>query len=227
MVMAAGFGTRMGPLTADRPKPLLQAGGKALVDHALDDCVAAGVTRAVINLHYRGDQIRAHLATRQAPEIVYSPEDPVLETGGGVVRALPHLGAVFYVVNADAVFTGPPPLAALAAAWDPDAMDALLLVAPLARVAAHPGAGDFFLDAGRLRRRGGAATAPYVYTGAQIIKAAAFAGAPDGPFSTNLIWDRLLTAGRCFGAVHPGGWVDVGTPEGLAAADAALRGRDV
>lgn len=221
MVMAAGFGTRMKALTADRPKPLLEVKGRALIDRALDHCVAAGVPRAVVNLHYLGDMIRAHLAGRTAPEIVFSPEDPVLETGGGVVRALPLLGVgPFYTLNPDALFTGPAPLPALAAAWDPARMDALLLLVPRDAAVAHKGAGDFFRDGGRLTRRGAAAEAPFVYTGAQIIAPEAFAGAPDGAFSLNLIWDRLLAAGRLHGVVHRGGWVDVGTPEGLAAAEA-------
>lgn len=223
MVMAAGFGTRMGALTADTPKPLLEVAGRALIDHALDHCAAAGVARAVVNLHYRGEMIRAHLARRAAPEIVFSPEDPILETGGGLVRAAPLLGdAPFYVMNADAIWTGPDPLASLAAAWDPARMDALLLVTPRGAAESHAGPGDFRLEDGRLVRRGAAPTAPYVYTGAQIMRPEALAGAPQGAFSLNMIWDRLLAEGRLFGVVHRGGWFDVGAPEGLAAAERAL-----
>lgn len=223
MVMAAGFGTRMGALTKDRPKPLIPVGGKALIDHALDACADAGVTQAVVNLHYRGDQIRAALAGRTAPEVLYSEEPDILETGGGVVRALPLLGrAPFFTLNSDAVFTGAAPLPALARGWR-DGMGALLLLVPRASAIGHAGAGDFFMDdAGRIARRGEAATAPYVFTGAQIITPEAFAAAPKGAFSTNLIWDRLIGEGHAFGVVHRGDWVDVGTPEGLALAERAL-----
>lgn len=223
MVLAAGFGTRMGGLTKDRPKALLPVAGKALVDHALDTCVAAGVSRAVVNLHYLGDQIRQALAGRTAPEIVFSEEPEILETGGGILNALPLLGAApFFTLNADAIYAGPPPLSLLASAWGAE-MGALLHLVPLEQAIAHAGPGDFFLDdAGRIARRGGAETAPFVYTGAQIITPEAFAGAPAGAFSTNLIWDELIADGRAFGVVHPGVWVDVGTPEGLARAEAAV-----
>ena len=224
MVLAAGFGTRMGVLTRDRPKPLLPVAGKALIDHALDACAAAGVRRAVVNLHYRGDQIRTALAARREPEIVFSEEAEILETGGGVRHALPLLGeAPFYTLNADAIYVGAPPLPPLAAAWS-DEMTALLHLVPREDAIAHAGRGDFFLDeSGRLSRRGAAESAPYVYTGAQIIRPEAFAAAPEGAFSTNIIWDELIAAGRAFGAVHRGAWIDVGAPEGLALADKALR----
>ncbi|SET85619.1 nucleotidyltransferase family protein [Oceanicella actignis] len=234
MIMAAGLGTRMGALTADRPKPLLRAGGRALIDHALDRALEAGVTRAVVNLHWKADQLRAHLAARTRPRIVFSDEsDQLLETGGGIVRALPLLGeAPFYTLNSDAVWSGPAPLARLAAAWDPARMDALLLLVPRARAAAHAGRGDFFIEPAdaegpaRLARRGARPEAPFVHTGAQIIAPGAFADAPRGAFSTNVIWDRLLARGRLFGVVHHGGWVDVGTPAGLAAAEALLAEAD-
>ncbi len=224
MVLAAGRGTRMGALTADRPKPLIEVRGRALIDIALDRLLAAGVRRAVVNLHYLGAMLRAHLAGRAAPEIAFSEEAELLETGGGVKRALQLLGpAPFLSLNADAVWTGPEPLPPLVAAWAPARMGALLQLVPRARAVAHAGRGDFFLgDDGRLSRRGGAASAPYVFTGAQVIAPEAFAETPDGPFSTNLVWDRLIEEGRLFGQVHPGGWVDVGTPDGLAAAEAAM-----
>lgn len=224
MVLAAGRGTRMGALSLARPKPLLEVGGRALIDHALDRLLAAGVRRAVVNLHWLGGMIRGHLAGRRAPEIVFSEEAELLETGGGVRRALPLLGpAPFFSLNADAVWTGPEPLPALAASWDAARMGALLQLAPRARAAAHAGRGDFFRGAdGRLSRRGAAASAPYVFTGAQIVAPEAFAETPEGPFSTNLVWDRLIAEGRLYGQVHEGGWVDVGTPEGLRAAEAAL-----
>ncbi len=221
MIMAAGFGTRMGALTAATPKPLLPVAGKPLIDHALDYCAAAGVARHVINLHYLGDQIRDHLAARS--DIAFSEEAEILDTGGGETQALPLLGNdPFYTVNSDAIFVGPPPLAALAEAWRPSDMDALLLMVRREAAIGYTRAGDFSLDGGRPVRRGDAASAPYVYAGAQIIKPGAFADAPNGAFSTNLIWDRLNEAGRLSAAVYDGGWVDVGTPEGLKLADEAL-----
>lgn len=224
MVMAAGFGTRMGELTATRPKPLLPVAGKALIDHALDYLTAAGVSRAVVNLHYRGGMIRDHLAGREAPDVVFSEEPEILETGGGVVKALPLLGdAPFWTMNSDAIFTGPPPLPPVTEAWDSTRMGALLLLVPLEATISHAGRGDFFMDAeGCLSRRGSAENAPYVYTGAQIIAPEGFGNAPEGAFSTNLIWDRLIEERRLFGVVHPGSWVDVGTAEGLRLATEVL-----
>lgn len=224
MVLAAGRGTRMGALTATTPKPLLRVAGKALIDHALDHLVMAGATRAVVNLHYLGAQIRAHLGDRAAPRIVFSEEEDLLETGGGVVRALPLLGAgAFYTLNADAVWTGAEPLGALAAGWDGARMSALLHLVPRHDAIGYSRAGDFLIAAdGRLTRRGAALFAPYVFTGAQIITPEAFAMAPSGVFSTNLIWDQLIDEGRLFGVIHDGAWVDVGTPEGLLLAEEAL-----
>ncbi|MFV0474779.1 MAG: nucleotidyltransferase family protein [Pikeienuella sp.] len=224
MVLAAGFGTRMGALTADRPKPLLPVAGRALIDHALDYLAAAGVARAVVNLHYRGEMIRAHLAGRAAPEITFSEEDEILETGGGLRKALPLLGeAPFFTINADAIWTEPAPLSPLVGAWDGARMGALLLLTPRENAVSHAGRGDFFMEPdGRLRRRGAAEAAPYIFPGAQIIAPGAFADTPEGAFSTNLVWDRLIAEGRLYGAVHRGAWVDVGTPEGLAAAERAL-----
>lgn len=226
MVMAAGLGTRMGELTRDTPKPLLRVGGRALVDHALDAAERAGVRRAVVNLHYKREAMHAHLAPRRRPEIWFSDErDLLLETGGGVRHALPILGdRPFYVMNSDAVFLGPSPLAPLAAGWDEARMDALLLLAPVSSAIAYTRAGDFLLEPdGRLTRRGDRPSAPYVFTGAQIIRPEAFAETPEGPFSTNLVWNRILAEGRLCGVVHQGGWVDVGSPDGLAAAEAAMR----
>ena len=224
MILAAGRGTRMGALTDACPKPMLTVGGKPLIDHALARATEGGATKAVVNLHYLGDQIRAHLAGRSAPEIAFSEEPELLETGGGLVRAKPLLGdAPFYVLNSDAIWTGEAPLPALAAAWDPARMDVALLLAPVRDALAYTRRGDFFLDGDmRPRRRGDADAAPYVYTGAQIMAPAALDGFAERPFSANDIWDRALAAGRLFGVVHRGGWVDVGTPEGLATAAAAL-----
>jgi MurNAc alpha-1-phosphate uridylyltransferase len=225
MVLAAGFGTRMGELTRDRPKPLLPVAGRALIDHALDVVAEAGLRRAVINLHYRGEQVRAHLAGRRVPEVAFSDEAEILDTGGGVVRALPLLGKrPFAVLNSDAVFAGPNPVLTLAAAWAPGRMDGLMLLVPAARARAYMRAGDFFLpaDGAAPVRRGEAAAAPLVFTGAQILSPAALRDAPAGAFSLNLVWDRLLAEGRLAAVTHPGEWVDVGTPEGLAEADRVL-----
>lgn len=227
MVMAAGLGTRMGALTRDTAKPLLRAGGRALIDHALDRAEEAGVERAVVNLHWHAEALRAHLAARGRPEILVSDETAeLLETGGGVAKALPLLGKdPVYVMNSDAVFGGPSPLPRLAGAWDGGRMDALLLLIPRAAARAYSRAGDFRLGPdGRPERRGAAAGAPWVYAGVQIVRPEVFAGVAEGPFSTNLVWDRLLAAGRLFAVTHPGPWVDVGTPEGLAEADALLAG---
>ncbi len=229
MVLAAGLGTRMGPLTAACPKPMLSLGGRPMIDLALDRCAEAGVGRAVVNLHYLGHMIRAHLAGRRAPEVVFSEETPeILDTGGGIVQALPLLGAApFYVVNSDSVWLGPNPLDVLARAWQPERMDALLLLVPRERARAYVRPGDFFLDldaeVGPPRRRGPRETAPLVYSGAQIIAPETFRDAPEGAFSVNRTWDRLLAAGRLAALRYPGGWVDVGTPAGLVEAEAALR----
>ncbi|MHA1529602.1 MAG: nucleotidyltransferase family protein [Alphaproteobacteria bacterium] len=226
MILAAGLGTRMRPLTDTCPKPLLPLGGGAMIDLALDHAVRAGVRRAVVNLHYLGGMIRAHLARRAAPEILFSDEQPrILDTGGGIAHALPLLGAApFYTVNSDAVWVGPNPLAALAAAWEPARMDALLLLVARERARSYTRPGDFSLsgEGNAPARRGDAGTAPLVYSGAQIIAPGAFADAPGGAFSLNLIWDALLARGRLAAVSYPGGWVDVGTPAGLAEAEAAL-----
>lgn len=226
MILAAGFGTRMGALTRLRPKPLLPVAGRALIDHALDMAAAGGIRRATINLHYRGPQIRAHLAGRQIPALSFSKEPEILDTGGGIARALPLLGnAPFAVLNSDAVFAGPNPLDALAAAWAPERMDALMLLVPTAHAHAYGRAGDFFLPGEGCApvRRGKAASAPLVFTGAQILSPDALADAPEGAFSLNLVWDRLLDTGRLAAITWPGNWVDCGTPEGLAAAERLLK----
>lgn len=226
MVFAAGFGTRMGSLTADRPKPLLPVGGTPLLDHTLDLVTGAGIGRAVVNLHYRGEMIRAHLDGRKAPEVVFSQEQPdILDTGGGVVQALHMLGeAPFATINADTVFLGVNPLSELSGAWpaSEDDVDALMLLVPVELTVAYSRAGDFFVENGRPRRRRTEDRAPYVYAGAQLIRPSAFAEPPGRVFSLNVVWDRLLDAGRLGSVIYPGRWVDVGTPEGLEAADRLL-----
>lgn len=227
MVMAAGLGTRMRPLTLDRPKALVEVAGRALLDRALDRVAEAGLPRAVVNAHHKAEMIAAHLAARPAPpDVVISDEsDALLETGGGLRRAAPLLGpGPAFVLNSDAIWTGAPPLAALAAAWRLGAMGALLLLVPRERATGYTRAGDFHMDAGgalRWREEGG--EAPFVHTGAHIADLATLDGAPEGAFSLALIWRRLAAEGRLFGVVHSGGWADVGTPAGVGAAEALLR----
>ena len=226
MIMAAGFGTRMGDLTRHRPKPMLPLAGRPMLDHVLDQIQSAGLGTAVINLHYLGDQIRTHLAGRKTPAIRFSEEQPdILDTGGGIVQALPILGPnPFVVVNSDAVFVGPNPVGLLLHHWHEMQADALLLMVPRTQTIAYTRAGDFFVDQNTATptRRGNADTAPFVYAGAQIITPDAFANAPAGAFSSNLIWNDLLARDRLRAIAYPGQWVDVGTPEGLALAEAAI-----
>jgi MurNAc alpha-1-phosphate uridylyltransferase len=229
MVMAAGLGKRMRPLTAMRPKPLISVAGRTLIDHCLDRLSAAGVEKAVVNVHYLAAQLEAHLKNRaEGIEIVISDErDTLLETGGGLVRALPQIDVdPFLVVNSDNFWVDGPvdTLRLLASHWDDAQMDALLLVVPHARANCHGGPGDFHMTAaGALKRRKPNAVAPFVYTGIQMVSKRLFEGEhPEGPFSTNLLWDRAIAAGRCFGVVHQGLWFDIGRPESIAAAEAML-----
>ncbi len=228
MVMAAGLGKRMRPLTATRPKPLVELAGKPLIDHVLDRLLAAGVTKLVVNVHYLPDALEAHLATRATGfDLTISDErDLLLETGGGMVKALPMIGDdPFLVVNSDNYWVDGPTdaLRLLASHWDGDKMDALLLLVPHARASNNRGQGDFHVAAdGTLRRRGRSRVAPFVYTGIQIVAKRLLRDAPDGPFSTNILWDRAIAEGRCFGAVHQGQWFDVGTPQSIEATEAAL-----
>jgi MurNAc alpha-1-phosphate uridylyltransferase len=228
MVMAAGLGKRMRPLTASRPKPLIEVAGRALIDHSLDRLRAAGVGKAVVNVHYLAAALEAHLDRVDGIEIAISDErKQLLETGGGLVRALPLIDAdPFLAVNSDNLWVDGPvdTLRLLASNWDGAKMDALLLVVPLARAHCHKGRGDFHMNAaGILRRRKPNGVAPFVFTGIQILSKNLFEGdLPDGPFSTNLLWDRAIAAGRCFGAVHQGLWFDIGRPENIARAEAIL-----
>lgn len=228
MVMAAGLGTRMRPLTATRPKPLIEVGGKSLLDHVLDRLRAAGVSRVVVNVHYLPELIEAHLRKTQGIEVVVSDErEQLLETGGGLVRAEPMIDCdPFIAVNSDNLWVDGPAdtLKLLASHWDCERMDALLLLVPLARASNHRGIGDFHMDRlGRIRRRERSHVAPFVYTGIQMLSKRLLRDAPQGPFSTNLLWDRAIEEGRCFGAVHQGLWFDVGTPESIRETELVLQ----
>ena len=231
MVMAAGLGKRMRPLTASRPKPLVEVAGRPLIDHALDRLRAAGVRKAVVNVHYLPDALEAHLRNRgNGLEIAVSDErDRLLETGGGLVKALPLIDCdPFLAVNSDNLWVDGPvdTLRLLASAWDEERMDALLLLVPLSRAHCHHGRGDFHMSAtGALSRRRPRGVAPFVYTGVQIVSKRLFEGdLPQGPFSTNILWDRAIEAGRCFGSVHQGLWFDIGRPENIAIAEEILSG---
>ena len=222
MLFAAGFGTRMGVLTADRPKPMIEVAGRPLIDHALSHAQAYGAARIVANVHYKPEPLIAHLA---GTGVIVSHESPdILDTGGGLRAALPHLGSgPVFTMNSDAVWSGPNPLACLAEAWAPDRMDALLLCIPRENAIGHAGRGDFLLDAdGRAKRGPG-----LVYSGLQIVKTDLLNDIPDTAFSLNLLWDRMLADGRLFGAVYPGRWCDVGRPDGVVLAETMLGYEDV
>ncbi|MFZ5963248.1 nucleotidyltransferase family protein [Thalassococcus sp. BH17M4-6] len=222
MLFAAGFGTRMGPLTADRPKPLIPVAGRPLIDHALALADDFGPLRRVANAHYHADMLAAHLADK---DVTVSREDPdILDTGGGLRAALPLLRAdTVFTLNTDAVWSGPNPLRLLAEVWDSDRMDALLLCVPLARAIGRQGGGDFTLaEDGQLHRTG-----DLVYTGAQIVKTDGLAQIYDPVFSLNRLWNDMAQRGRLHGLRYPGTWCDVGRPEGIALAEKLLDRGDV
>lgn len=227
MIMAAGLGTRMRPLTDDRPKPLVMVAGKTLIDHALDRLVAAGVTLAVVNVHYKSEMVKAHLAKRKDVEIRYSEEtDALLGTGGGVVRAMPYFGGnPFYIMNADTIWIEGfgRALDRMKARWNPDTMDGLLLMAAMVTAVGYEGAGDFNMDAeGHLTRVAEHRLSPFAYPGIQIVHPRLFDKAPTGAFSTNRVWDIAIAARRLFGIRLDGVWIHVGTPEVVQEAEAIL-----
>lgn len=230
IILAAGLGERMRPLTDTLPKPLLAVGGRPMIDWALDRLDAARIPDVVINLFYRGAQIESHLQERARPRIVFSHEAERLETGGGTKQALPLLGdAPFLAVNADMIWLdGPTPaLERLAARWDDETMDCLLLLHSAPKAMSYEGKGDFTLDPlGRLKRRREREIAPFVYAGVQIVHPRLFADTPDGAFSFNLLFDRAIAKGRSFGLVHDGAWFHIGTPQALADADPLLNTRN-
>ncbi len=228
MIMGAGLGTRMRPLTDDRPKPLVMVGGKTLIDHSIDRLVAAGVTRIVVNLHYKAQMLRDHLSKRRDAEIVFSDETAqLLDTGGGVVKAMPHFGnAPFFVINSDSIWVegASPALPAMIAAWDETRMDGLLLLAQMKTALGYEGTGDFALTADKhIVRARDAAPPLYAYPGVQIVHPRMFEGAPAGAFSTNVMWDRAIAAGKLSGTLLDGVWIHVGTPQARDEAEAYLK----
>ncbi|MCH8684288.1 nucleotidyltransferase family protein [Pedomonas mirosovicensis] len=231
MVLAAGLGTRMRPLTDACPKPLIEVAGRTLLDRALDNFEAAGVKTIVVNVHYLAGQIEAHLSARsaagdKAQYLISDERGELLETGGGVAKALPLLrDDTLLIANADNLWLDGPEntIARLAHEWDPARMDALLLVVDRAEAAGYDGAGDFHREpSGRLHRRGHDLTANYVFSGVQLLSRRLFADLPEGPFSLNLLYNRALAAQRLYGLVHDGLWHHVGTPEAVGEATRRL-----
>jgi N-acetyl-alpha-D-muramate 1-phosphate uridylyltransferase len=217
MIFAAGLGTRMGALTADRPKPLIEVAGRPLIDPALSYAKEAGADPIVVNVHYKADQLRAYLA--REPVRIADETAQLLETGGGLKAALPLLGSgPVWTLNSDAAWSGPNPLAALARVWRPG-MEALLLLVPRERALGYSGPGDFDLGPTRRLARG----TSHVYTGAQILRTEGMAEIPETVFSLNRLWDRAAARDGLFGLVHEGQWCDVGRPENLALAESLLR----
>lgn len=228
MIMAAGKGTRMRPLTDTRPKPLVPFMERPLIDHVLDRLAEAGIEEVIVNTHHFADMLEAHVAKRRDMHIVLSDERAaLLDTGGGARKALPLLGDdPIITFNSDSVWVeeGRSNLRDLMDSYEPDRMDALLMIADVARTIGFVGRGDFNMGAdGALTRRGPSETVPHMFAGVQIIRPALFADGPDGPFSTNLIWDRLMEKGRLFGHRMTGTWMHVGTPEDLKTAEAFCR----
>ncbi|MCA0909055.1 nucleotidyltransferase family protein [Qipengyuania gaetbuli] len=230
MLMAAGLGKRMRPLTAAMPKPMVRVAGKPLIDRAMDRIEDAGIAKAVVNVHYLAESIEAHLKARKSPSVTFSDERAeLLETGGGMVKASKAglLPDPFFACNADSIWLDGPRNAFrdLSHAWDPDRMDALLLVVTHARAHNFDGTGDFYMDgAGRLKRKLPGRIAPFIYTGIQLVSHRLLRDAPDGKFSTNILWDRAITEGRLFGVAFTGLWYEVGTPQHIRPTEEALTG---
>jgi len=223
MLFAAGFGTRMGALTAHRPKPMIEVAGKPLIDHTLDLAQPCEFDRTIANLHYLPDVLETHLAPRNVQTLHETPE--VLETGGGLKNALPLLGTAPAVTsNTDAVWKGPNPFEMVLNAWNPDKMDALLICVPLQNCLGHTGKGDFVIDRNGALTRG---PGDVVYSGIQILKTDLIAARPERVFSLNVIWNQMLKDDRLFGLRYPGKWCDVGHPEGISLAENMLLGDDV
>jgi MurNAc alpha-1-phosphate uridylyltransferase len=228
LVLAAGLGKRMRPLTASQPKPLVRVAGKPLIDYSLDQLEAAGVANAVVNVHYLPDALEAHLRRRRGePQIVISDErTKLLETGGAMVKAQPLLPDPFFCLNSDNIWLDGPRdvFRDLSAAWDPERMDALLAVVSHARAANYQGKGDFHLDPlGRVARRRTGRVAPFIYSGIQLVSHRLLRDAPEGAFSTNLLWSRAIEQGRLFGLSFYGLWFEVGDPGAIAPTEASLQ----
>ncbi len=228
MVLAAGLGKRMRPLTATRPKPLVRVDGRPLIDHCLDKLAEAGVSRAVVNVHYLPGQIAAHLAHRTVPATAVSDESAaLLETGGGLIKALPLIAAdPFFCLNSDNIWLDGPQdvFAALSDAWDAERMDALLLLVSHARAFNYTGLGDFHLDPlGQITRRKTGRVAPFIFSGIQLVSQRLLRDAPEGAFSTGVLWNRAIEEGRLYGISHSGLWFEVGAPNMIAPTEAALR----
>lgn len=229
MILAAGFGKRLRPLTHKTTKALIKVGGRPMVDRSIDRLEEAGIERIVVNLHHLSGQLEQHLRSRKGPEILFSHEDEILETGGGVVKALPMLGnEPFLVVNADVMWLNGPTsaLERLAAIWDETKMDGLLLLHSTVDAYGYTGMGDFNIDAaGLLAQRPERELSPYLFTGIQILHPRFFEDSPEGPFRLRFLYDRAIENERLYGVVHDGEWFHVGTPEGLADAELYLRER--
>lgn len=231
-VLAAGLGTRMRPLTDSIPKPLVTLAGKPLIDHVLDRLAAAGITRAVVNVHHHADSLEAHLKARKKPTIAISDERGVLlDTGGGAKRALPLIGSEpFLIHNSDSVWIEGlgSNIERLCDAWDDSHMDSLMLLAPSASSLGYSGPGDFNMDAnGVLSRQSGQRIAPFVFAGVSIAHPRLFDGAPDGKFSLNVLWNRAIERGRLFGVRLDGLWMHVGDPDALKEAEETLANTSV
>jgi len=227
MILAAGLGKRMRPLTATQPKPLVRVAGKPLIDYSLDRLADAGVARAVVNVHYLADALEAHLSVRKrGPATTVSDErELLLETGGGMAKAQALLPDPFFCLNSDNIWLDGPrnAFAELSTAWNPKEMDALLLLAPHARAFNYTGKGDFHLDPlGRVSRRRTGRIAPFIYTGIQLVSHRLLREAPAGPFSTNVLWERAIGEGRLYGISHTGLWCEVGEPAAIAPTEALL-----
>ena len=230
MLMAAGLGKRMRPLTATTPKPMVRVAGKPLIDRALDRVEDAGIAKAVVNVHYLAESIEAHIGARKAPAVTFSDERAeLLETGGGMVKASAAglLPDPFFACNADSIWLDGPRNAFLdlSQAWNPDKMDALLLVVTHARAHNFDGTGDFYMDgAGRLSRKRPDRIAPFIYTGIQLVSHRLLRDAPEGKFSTNILWDRAIAEDRLYGVAFTGQWYEVGTPQHIRPTEEALKG---
>lgn len=227
MIFAAGFGTRMGLLTKNCPKPLLHVDGKPLISYSLQLARNAGLRHIVVNSHYQAEQLEAYLSDHQDVTVLRETPD-ILETGGGLRNALPQLDSnPVFTLNSDMVWTGENPLTALAKGWDAAQMDALLMLFPTKNVEQNTSVGDFYLDeTGRINWRGDRDTAPFMYTGAQIIKTDMLDSFAQKSFSLTAVWDRMIQSGRVFGLIHTGGWVDIGQPERISVAEAILQRND-